>query len=140
MVSFANKLADLFQGHVHNPSVRVGLAFFIIFAIVLIAGAVINFMITRVVAKTGLSGTDRLFGVVFGVARGVLFVSIGLLLARMTTAQQNDVWKQAKLVSSFEPVENWLQGFLPDTITKNISAAGLIEPAIKAEANKVIGN
>jgi len=44
------------------PSVRVGVAFGLLFVFTLFAGGLVNYLAGLVVRKTGLSGTDRMLG------------------------------------------------------------------------------
>ncbi|EDM58766.1 CvpA family protein, partial [Vibrio parahaemolyticus AQ3810] len=95
-----------------------------LFVATLVVGAVVNYVIGQLVQKTGLSGTDRILGMVFGGLRGVLIVSAVLFFMDAFTAfPSSDWWKESQLVPEFklviEPFFEHLQAtssFLSGTI------------------------
>ena len=77
-------LADLLEPYIESPTIRNATGFAILFVTSLIIGAIINYMASQAVSKTGLTGTDKSLGVVFGAARGMLIVTMLVLLAGLT--------------------------------------------------------
>ena len=81
---FAGDVAVLMEGSVTLPSARIAMGFTGLFIAVLLVGGLINYLLGRLVESTGLSGTDRLLGGVFGAARGLALVLVLLLVAGLT--------------------------------------------------------
>jgi membrane protein required for colicin V production len=88
--------------------VRTSVAIAILFIAVLLLGALVNYIINRLVSVTGLSGTDRLLGMIFGAIRGVLVVSALLFfIDQFTSFHQEKWWIESTLVHEFEFVIAW---------------------------------
>lgn len=107
-------VARLFSPHldtyltqtIEMPSLRMAAAFGLLFVTVLIAGAIIGKLIQLLVKATGLSGTDRVLGMVFGALRGVLVVTV--LVALFRPMIEDDEWWQASyLAPHFVGLESW---------------------------------
>ena len=113
-LTFMHSLAGHFSGVISVPSVRLGSAFLALFVATLLTMGMVNFLIGRIVAVTGLSGTDRMLGVLFGIARGVLIVAMLVFFAGLTPLPQDPWWKESLLIRRFEPVALWLRGLLPE--------------------------
>lgn len=111
--TFFRELAVHFEPWVSVPSLQLGLAFATLLLVTLILGAMVNFLVSQLVEKTGLTGTDRLFGLFFGVARGVLLVAILVLLAGLTPLPNDPWWQESQLIPYFQELAVWLRGFLP---------------------------
>ena len=74
--------------------IRNGTAIGILFVLTLIVGAIVNYVISQLVDKTGLSGTDRVLGAIFGLVRGALIVAALLFfMDTFTNFEQTDWWK-----------------------------------------------
>lgn len=104
------------------PSARVIVAFAAVFLLVLVIGGLVSFLIGKMVEKTGLSPTDRLFGAVFGFARGLVIVVLAVMLVRITPFVEDPWWHESKLLPTFETLADRAQSWLP------ASVRGLLDP------------
>lgn len=104
---FTDNLSGLLADYIDTPSARVIAAFAILFVLTLILGALVNKLISMIVAATGLSSTDRLLGMVFGLARGGLLVVVIVALLGMTPVIQDRWWQQSQLIPHFALMEEW---------------------------------
>lgn len=114
-------LADLLEPYIESPTIRGGTGFAILFVCSLIVGAVINFMASQLVSKTGLSGTDKSLGVVFGAARGIIIVIMLVLLAGLTPMPSESWWKESTMVEYFASMASWIKDILPDDVASRFS-------------------
>ncbi len=114
-------LADLLKPYIESPTIRSGTGFAILFVCSLIVGAVINFMASQLVSKTGLSGTDKSLGVVFGAARGIIIVIMLVLLAGLTPMPSESWWKESTMVEYFASMASWIKDILPDDVASRFS-------------------
>ncbi|HVV67898.1 MAG TPA: CvpA family protein [Gammaproteobacteria bacterium] len=115
---YYTQFAARFLGSISSESLRGPLAFLIIFLGIVIIGAIINFLIGGLVYKTGLSGTDRVLGLVFGLARGVLLVAVLILAAQITAVTKESWWKESQLIPQFDGIAQWIYSILPAEIQK----------------------
>lgn len=93
---------------IQEGALRQGVAIVLLFVSVLVIGAVINYIMSRLVVSTGLSGTDRVLGLCFGALRGTLVVAAFLFFADIfTPATQTQWWIQSKLIPEFQIVIQW---------------------------------
>jgi membrane protein required for colicin V production len=95
------------------PSARMVVSFLILFIVTLILGGLLGFLLGKLVDSTGLSGTDRLAGLIFGVARGTLIAAVLVLLAGVTPLPQDPWWRQSQLIPPFQSLALWLRDQLP---------------------------
>lgn len=105
--TFYSDLATYFTNF-DDPLIRNGIAIAALFVATLIVGAILNFIIGQLVEKTGLSGTDRVLGLVFGALRGVLIVSALLFFVdSFTTLSGASWWQESTLIPHFGIFIQW---------------------------------
>jgi membrane protein required for colicin V production len=98
---FGNQAAELLTAYISLPSVRLMVAYGVLFLVTMIVGGMVSYLVSQVVEMTGLSGTDRLLGMIFGLARGGLIVIVAIaVLARMPVTE-DDWWKRSKTIPHF---------------------------------------
>lgn len=102
--TFHRELAAELTRWFASPTVRLGAAFLVLVFGVLILGGVFGHLLSLLVNKTGLTGTDRVLGVVFGVARGTILVAMLVFLGALTPLPEDDWWQKSSLVGRFQVV------------------------------------
>ena len=117
---FSGVLAMQLENHIELPSARTSLAFASLFILVLLVGGLVTFLVGKLVEKTGLDGTDRLLGGVFGGVRGLAIVLAVILVAGLTPVPQDPWWQQSKTIQSLMPLAEWSAQFLPDYILEHL--------------------
>ena len=117
---FAPVVSAWLKAWVHSASLRLGIAYAALFVLVLVAGAVVNYVAGRFVSATGFTGTDRMLGVVFGAIRGVAIVTLLLLAAGLTSLPRNAWWRQSLLIGRIEPMAVWVRARLPADLSQRI--------------------
>lgn len=111
------------------PSVRLLIGYAMCFVAVLIAGAIVSFLMRKLIRGSGLSGTDRLLGMAFGLARGVVVVTLIVLLLGFTPFPRDPWWHQSQLLPSFQQGAQWASAHMPAEVTKYLDLRGLLSPS-----------
>jgi membrane protein required for colicin V production len=100
-----------------SPELRMATAFLAIFLAVLIFGTIVSFLISKIINGTGLSGTDRLLGSIFGVARGALIVVLMIVAGGLTPVIDSPAWKNSLMLPAFDPLTQKLLEYIPKDAT-----------------------
>ena len=112
-ITFSRQLSEYLEPYVTFPPLRLGVAFLCLFLIVLLLGNMAGYLVTQLVNKTGLTGSDRFLGLFFGIGRGVLVVAVIILLAGLTPLPESPWWHESQLIAPFQSLAFWLRDQLP---------------------------
>jgi membrane protein required for colicin V production len=132
--TFGAQLAAQFTA-ITLPSARLVLGYAICFVGVLIAGALVGFLMRKLIAGSGLSGSDRMLGMVFGLIRGLAIVTITVLILKFTPLPQDPWWKESKLLPTFENAAKWLSTKLPPDVTHYLDLHTIVPQIPQAPPN-----
>ncbi|MDH3355555.1 MAG: CvpA family protein [Chromatiales bacterium] len=119
-LTFSEKAEPLLRDYIEVPSIRLLVAFIALFIITLFLAAFVNYLVSQMVKKTGLSGTDRMIGVLFGVARGVVIVALLVMVGGMTPLPQDPWWGESQFIHYFESIAQYISQFLPNDFVANL--------------------
>lgn len=116
----AMAFTDLLAPHLGFVSdsdvIRSIAAFVTLFVATLLVGALVNHLLGILIKSTGLGGTDRVLGMVFGLLRGVVVVGALMVIGLVGGARDEEWWQESVMLDALEPVALWLHGFLPDDV------------------------
>jgi len=128
---YGGDVASMMEDHVSLPSARAAMGFAGLFMSVLLIGGLTNYLIGRLVESTGLSGTDRLLGGVFGAARGLALVIGVLIVAGFTPIPADPWWKESQLIARLFPLVDWAVEFLPENVREQLD----FEPVLDSDSD-----
>ena len=107
-MAFKELAAELLVNFIDLASMRQLAAWAGLFVGTLLLGSVANFLLGKLVSSTGLSGTDRTLGLVFGVFRGLLVVlAIVIILPQAVPVDEDPWWMASSLIPLFQGFEVW---------------------------------
>lgn len=132
-ITFAPRVAPWLASYVEVPSIRFILAFAVLFVLTLLVVSLIGYFIVKLIGRTGLTGTDRMLGLLFGIARGGVIVLLLVLLAGLTRVPQDPWWQEARLLAHFQDGALWVRDYLPESVAEYIHYDTAVVPALPAE-------
>ena len=109
----------IFTG-IADPAIRALAGCVLIFVGVLVLMSLVRLAVRSMVKALGLSLSDRLLGMFFGLARGMLLVMLLVAAGGMTSAPQQHWWKEAALAPPLETAVLVAKPWLPDDLAKKI--------------------
>lgn len=113
---YSQSLDPWLISYIQEQSVRSAAGFIIILFATLFAGGVVNAILSFILKRAGLSGTDRTLGMGFGFIRGVFIVALLMVAVKMTSLPYQQYAQESKLYTRFDPVVAVIYGHLPEVI------------------------
>ena len=120
--TFAAKMAAILPLSIESDAVKQAVGFAVLFLLTLMLGALVNYMVSQIIKKTGLSGADRLIGVAFGLLRGVFIILAFVFVGGMTPLPELEWWQSSVLLERFEGLAIMLQDYIPSDMNVSFDA------------------
>ena len=111
--SYSEVVAETLFNSFDNLTMRYVTAFALIFIGVMMLGTFVNFLMSKLLIFTGLRFVDRILGGLFGIARGVLIVVVGLFFSSFFLSQ-GEYWQNSKLIPYGQTMIEMSRSFIQD--------------------------
>lgn len=115
-ITYSQTVAVLIEPYIHDKSARAVAAFVGTLIATLLAGGLLNALLSFILQRSGLSGTDRVLGMGFGLVRGIFIVGLLMLVVKMTSLPYDEYRSKSSLYAQFDPLVSWLYGYTPEFI------------------------
>ncbi len=125
---FGPGVGEISDSFISSREMQTWFGRILVFAIILSLGGLIGWGISKLVRLSVLSGIDRFFGALFGVARGVLLVALFILTGQFAGFDNDDWWRRSKSIPHLEVVADWIKVMAPqgyEFITPDARAGSL---------------
>lgn len=108
---FSEDASVYLESLVANPSLRRVIAFVLIFIVTVFAGGILGNLIAKLASAAGLGGVDRGLGALFGIIRGVVMVTLVIvLMLRFDVA--GELFNQSVLVPHALALADYIENLL----------------------------
>ena len=117
---WGSALAETFFGAISDPALRIVAGWVVVFVIVLLLMALVRLAVRGLLKALGLSLSDRLLGMIFGAARGLLIVCLLVAIGGMLSLAKEKWWSEAYFSAPLETAVLASKPWLPPDIAKRI--------------------
>lgn len=114
------ELVPLLPQSIPNQSLRLLAAFLILFLAALLICSLLAIALSAVFKRAGLGWMDRCLGALFGLARGIIIVSVLVLLGGLTTVPKDVRWRNAMFSAPLEAMVINVLPWFPNDIAKHV--------------------
>ncbi len=98
-LGFSSRLAEVLVPYITDPSARFVAAFALVFVGTLVVGAVIQWLVGKLVTSTGMTGMDRTLGLLFGGLRGAVLIVVAIVMLRPFSGNEG-WWHTSKMIGA----------------------------------------
>jgi membrane protein required for colicin V production len=109
-------VSDWLPDAVSHPGVRLALGFVLVMVATVLLFSLVSVQLAKLVKLAGLSGTDRMLGAFFGLARGLVISVIAVLIIGLTPLPQEAYWREAMFRPPLEAAAGWMRPWLPASV------------------------
>ncbi|HSH73056.1 MAG TPA: CvpA family protein [Methylophilaceae bacterium] len=114
------ELAPLLPEGIPSEALRFLAAFIILFLATLLVCSLLAIALSQLFKNIGLNWLDRMLGVIFGLARGVLIVGVLVFLGGLTSLPQDTRWRSAMFSAPLEAMVLSAMPWFPNDIAKHV--------------------
>ncbi len=112
--------ARLFFTGIADPVVRIVVAWVAVFVVVLVLMSIVRLAMRGLLKALGLSLSDRLLGILFGAARGLMIVLALVAVGGMMSMAREKWWSEAYFSAPLETAVLASKPWLPPEVAKRI--------------------
>lgn len=132
-------MAGAFGAYVSSPTIQLWLSYGAVFIVTMIIGMVARMILRLMLMTSRIGGTDRMFGALFGLIRGILIVTIFLWFTVLVGLNQSSFYTSSILGRYFEPLVHLISSEFPNAAADITGSAGAVKDAANSAAGTVSG-
>ncbi|MEM8684299.1 MAG: CvpA family protein [Pseudomonadota bacterium] len=125
---FGPEFGGLSDGWFSSAEVQTWFGRILVFFVILSAGGLLGWGVSKLVRLSILSGMDRLLGAMFGLGRALLLTGVFILGGRFAGFDNDAWWTDSIIIAQLEFLADWIQEMAPeglDMLTPDAPANGI---------------
>jgi membrane protein required for colicin V production len=110
---FGPQAGTLSESWLSSGELQVWFGRLLLFTVILALGGLISWGISRLVRLSVLSGTDRVFGMMFGFCRGAVLLAVFIIAGQFGNFNNDSWWQKSVLIPYGVVVADWIRVMAP---------------------------
>jgi membrane protein required for colicin V production len=111
---FGPAMGEVSQSWLSSEELQKWFGRVLVFAVILSIGALLGWVLSKIIRWSALSGMDRFLGSLFGTARGILLVAVAVIGGQFAGFDNDAWWSQSRLIPHLEVVADWIKVIAPE--------------------------
>ncbi|MCB1596865.1 MAG: CvpA family protein [Gammaproteobacteria bacterium] len=95
---FGGQMGTLLNGFLHEPALQLWAGRTLAFVGILFAGSLLGWLVGYLIRNSAVTGTDRVLGLLFGLARGLMAMILVVLVLKEGGFESESWWQRSKLI------------------------------------------
>jgi len=120
-LTFSREFSGFVEPAISHPSARMVASFAALFAITLSLGGLIGFLLSVLAKDNRLTFMARFGGMLLGVVRGMIVVTVVVILAGLTPLPKDSWWTESTVIPPFQLLAVWLRDHVSLGLAETIS-------------------
>lgn len=118
---FTSRFASLLpRDTIESPQARYAISALVLFFCTMILGGLINFLFQKILSSSDKGKLDLWLGIGFGAARGLVIVTLLVLLANLIpTFKQESWWRQSAFIPPVQKAAQFIHAQLPRELAQH---------------------
>ena len=95
---FGGQMGSLLSGFLHESAMQLWAGRTLTFVGILFAGSLLGWLVGYLIRNSAVTGTDRVLGLLFGLARGLIATILVVLVLKQGGFESESWWQRSKLI------------------------------------------
>ena len=110
---FGYAVGGISESWLSSEELQVWFGRVLIFVVILVIGGLLGWSLSRIIRMSALSGTDRIFGMLFGLGRGVVLLALFIIGGQFAGFDNDNWWLKSRLIPYGSYVADWIRVMAP---------------------------
>jgi membrane protein required for colicin V production len=110
---FGHYVGGISDGWLSSEELQIWFGRFLVFIAILAIGGLLGWGLSKIIRMSALSGTDRVFGVIFGFCRGIVLIAVFIIGGQFAGFDNDRWWMKSRLIPYGSTVADWIRVMAP---------------------------
>ncbi|NUE67366.1 CvpA family protein [Snodgrassella sp. ESL0253] len=115
-------VANMVFSSMQPRALAVSLSFVLVFGVLWIVQRLLRTLVTSVLQTMGLGGVNRILGACFGAVKGIIIVTLVVLICAFTDLPKSHMWRNSVTVGMFEQLAMLAVPYLPSFFVDKLNS------------------